>query len=290
MTAIPACYPDTVKFMPLVGMKSFRISEAGGAWRLFVLAKNLDRDGLGKIERDDLKAYAKELGISEKQFTRWMNAARGYDLFTDVQRKSGEWMLILTSNQKAAAVFGCEVKDRPVILPAKLLFGKGWRGYVFASWQAAFTGNGEKLVSQKKQAEITGISEQVQRQYNKEAGVISRTNYAISNIHANNYHGVIEFGNGEKIPRAGLFGFWDKNTHQKKLGWRIPNTRHFPLFGLGGSYKTRRTLSLFNRTAEQHAASMKALRKSDNSKFTEIYVYDRQSRNGNGLWIHLPLN
>lgn len=284
MTAMPACFPETVKFMPLIGLKSFRMSEAGGAWRLFVLAKNL-AGHFDHIERESLRAYAKELGISEKQFTRWMNAARGYDLFTDVQRKSGEWMMILTSNKKAAAIFGCEIKDYYVTLPAKHLFSKGWKAFVFASWQAAFTGNGERLVSQKKQAAITGISEQVQREYNKTAGVTSKKNYAVSNIHANGYHGVLEFGN-----RAGLFQFWDKQTHQKKLGWRIPNTRHFPLFGLGGSYKTRRTMSLFNRTAEQHAASMKALRKSETLKFPEIYVYDRNSQNGNGLWIHLPLN
>ena len=286
MTASLARYPASVKFNPLVGLKSFRMAEAGGAWRLFVLAKNLDQSGLGKIKRDDLKAYAHELGIHDKQFTRWMNAARGYDLFAeDVQSKSGDWMLILTSHSKAAAAFGGEVKGHTVTLSAKLLFGKGWRSFVFASWQSATTGNGERLVSQKKQAALTGISEQTQRQYNKQAGVTSRKNYAISNIHANGYHGVLEFGN-----RAGLFQFWDRNTHQKKLGWRIPNTRHFPLFKTDGSTKTRRTLSLFNRTAEQHAASMKALRKPTSYQFNEIYLYDRNSRNGNGLWIHVPLN
>lgn len=290
MTEMPARFPEVLRFNPLVGLKSFRSSGAGGAWRLFVLAKNLEQTGQGFIQREILKAYARELGVSEKNIRRWMDAARYYDLFKDVQRKNGEWVIILTSSKKAARRLGCETTYKAVNLPAEYLFVKGWRAYVFASWQSLFTNNGERLVSQKKQAEITGISEQTQRKFNREAGVKSKKNYAISNIHANGYSSVLEFGH-----RAGLFEYWDKDKHQKYLGWRIPNSRYFPLFGVGGSYKTRRALSLFNQTAEQYAASMKAIRKIENAdllpsdRLSEIYVFDRQSQNGNGLWIHLPL-
>ena len=282
MTETSACYPDTVKFWPLVGLKSFHTSSAGGAWRLLVLAKNLAGQ-LDHIEREILKAYARSLGVHDKSFARWLETARGLGFVKDRQRISGEWILILSSNKKAAQGLGCENAGRAVTLPAKLLFGKGWRSFVFASWQAAFTNNGARLVSQKKQAEITGISEQTQRQFNKEAGVQSKSNYAISNIHVNWYKAVLEFG-----ARAGLFQYWDKEKHQKYIGWRIPNSRYFPLFGVGGSYKTRRTMSLFNRTPEQYAASMKAIRKSD-TNFREMYVFHRTSRNGNDLWTHLCL-
>jgi len=286
MNQTPVQFPEEVRFNPLVGLKSFRIAEAGGAWRLIVLAKNLDETGLGKVERGRLRAYSKHLGISSKQFNRWLSAARYYDMVRDVQSENREWLLILASNSDIAKTLGCEKRFRFVTLPAKYFVGKGWRAYVFASWQSAFTNNGERLVSQKKQAELTGISEQVQRKFNKEAGVQSRKNYAVSNIHANGYSAVLEFGK-----RAGLFEYWDKEKHQKYLGWRIPNSRYFPMFALDGSYKTRRALSLFNRTAEQYSASMKSVRKSDDTKpkFPEIYLFSRTSRNGNGLWIHLPL-
>jgi len=283
MTETLTRFPETVNFNPLVGLKSFRTSGAGGAWRLFVLAKNL-AGVFDHIERELLKAFALSLGVQNKTFDRWLNAARNYDLMRDVQRESGEWMLVLTSYRKAAKILGCNHAGRSVALPVKLLFGKGWRAFVFASWQSIYTNNGIRLASQKKQAEITGISEQVQRQFNKYAGVQSKRNYAISNIHANGYSAVLEFGN-----RAGLFEYWSKETHQKYLGWRIPNSRYFPLFGVDGSHKTQRTMSLFNRTAEQYEASMKSIRKSD-AKFIEMYVFDRTSRNGNDLWIHLPLN
>ncbi len=281
MTETPVRFPEYVKFNPLVGLKSFRTSGAGGAWRLMVIAKNL-AGVLDHIERETLRAFILSLGVSNKSFIRWMDAARNMGFFEDRQRMSGEWILILASYRKIASILGCASSFKVVELPAKYLFCKGWRAYVFASWQSAYTNNGERLVSQKKQCQITGIQEQTQRQFNKEAGVQSKRNYAISNIHANGYSSVLEFGN-----RAGLFQYWNKETHQKHLGWRIPNSRYFPLFGVGGSYKTRRTMSLFNRTAAQYAASMKAIRKSG-VKFPEMYVFDRTSQNGNNLWIHLP--
>ncbi len=283
MPEMLACFPETVKFNPLVGLKSFRTSGAGGAWRLVVLAKTLEENGIGKVSREALRAFALSLGVHAKSFERWLTAARNFDFVQDVQTKDGEWVLILASHENVARSLGCKHQGRAVNLPSNMLFIKGWKSRVFASWQSASTNNGERLVSQKKQAEVTGILEQTQRKFNKEAGVISKKNYAISNIHANGYNAVLDFGN-----RAGLFGYWDKEKHQKYLGWRIPNSRYFPLFGVDGSYKTRRALSLFNRTAEQYSASMKAIR-TKGTKLSEIYVYSRVSSNGNSLWIHLPL-
>lgn len=282
-TPILADFPETLNIYPIVGLKSFRSSEASGAWRLFVLAKNMVGQ-LDHIKRDDLKRAATSLGVNDKQFYRWMIAARNYDFFKDVQRKGGEWMLIIAGIDKAMQSLECESKGVIVSIPTKALFRKSWRAYVFASWQSSFTDNGKKLVSQKKQAELTGINPQTQRQYNKQAGVESKKNFAISNIHANGYAGVLEFSN-----RAALFQYWDKATHQKKLGWRIPDSRVFPLYDSNSSYKTPKTMSLFNRTPEQYAASTKAIRKQDND-VKEIYVFDKVSQNGNNLWTHLPIN
>jgi hypothetical protein len=276
-----------IKLYPLVGLKSFRIPEASGAWRLFVIAKNMA--GVSDhVKRNDLRNAVKELGVNDAQFKRWLNTGRNLDLFVDVQRMSGEWMLILPSNKRAAELLGCNKLGKAVQLPSELLFKKGYRAFIFASWQAAHTGNGDRLVSQRKQAEITGINPQTQRQFNQTAGVESQKNFAISNIHANGYAGVLEFGN-----RACLFEYWDKAKHQKYLGWRIPDSRVFPLYGTGLSNSTPRKMSLFNRTPEQHAATMKTIRrigKDDKEvKTKEIYTLDGKSSKGNNLWIHSPI-
>lgn len=277
---------QSVKLYPLTGLKAIRQNEAGGAWRLFVLAKNI-AGVLDHIGRDQLQQAAYELGVTKKNFDRWLDAGRRYDLFTDVQRMTGEWVLILPSHKKAAELFDCKL-GRPVTLPIELLFGEQWRAYVFAAWQSSYTGNGKRLVSQKKQAEITGIEPQVQTEYNKQAGVKSSKNYALSNQHQTRFAAEVEYGN-----RACTFLFWDKDTHQRYIGWRIPNTRIFPLFGTDISNHTPRNMSLFNRTAEQQAHTLKTLRKlsNDGKEVTtkEIYTYSRQSEKGNSLWNHLPI-
>lgn len=278
---------ETVKLYPLVGLKSLRVPEAGGAWRLFTLAKNL-AGVADHIERESLREVSESLGVKEYQFNRWLSAARGLDLFKDVQRMSGEWMLILPSQKKAAEIMGSEKLGKPVTLPTELLFKKGWRAYVFAAWQASVTNNGDRLVSQKKQEEITGIDPQTQRQFNKQAGVVSTKNFAQSNVHANHYSSVLEYGN-----RACLYEFWNHTTHQKMLGWRIPDSRVFPLYGSDFSNKSPRKMSLFNRTPEQQSATLKTLRsygiEGKDLPIKEIYTLDRQSAKGNNLWIHLPV-
>lgn len=283
-------YPllGNMKLYPLVGLKSFRIPEAGGAWRLFVLAKNM-ADKLDHINRNDLRETAQTLGVNDAQWKRWITAGRNLDLFRDVQQKSGEWTLILAGNKKAAQLLGAEKLGQIVTIPAELLFKKGWRAYVFEAWQSAATKNGLKLISQKKQAEITGIDPQTQRQFNKQAGVKSERNYAQSNIHANGFAGVLEYGG-----RASLYKFWNKDTHQFMLGWRIPDTRISSRYGTSKPQNKLKAMNLFNRTQEDYKATMKAVRKAGKQdkaiKLKEVYVQDRKSAKGNNLWIHLPLN
>lgn len=278
---------ETITIAPLVGLKSFRIPEAGGAWRLYVIAKAI-AGVIDHISRDELRQITKQLGVNDTQYKRWMNAGRNLDLFRDVQRKSGEWFIILPGYKKAAELLGAEKTGHLVNIPTKLLFKKGWRAYVFASWQSAYTNNGERLVSQKTQEKITGVSPQTQRQFNDAAGVVSQKNYALSNMHANSYSSVLEFGS-----RACLFQYWNKETHQKHLGWRIPDSRVFPMYGINKSNNTPKTMSLFNHTAEQHAATIKAIRKleSDNKDvpLKEIYTREGKSAKGNNLWIHSSL-
>lgn len=244
---------------------------ASGAWRLFTLAKNLSgRED--HIYRDDLKRWALELGVSEVNFNRWITIARNRGWFEDTQRLDGRWVIILCSKKSLGKI------GPAVSMPVQRLFSEVWRAHLFAHWQAAFTNNGDRLVSQKKQAQITGIDPQMQSKYNKAAGVKSTSNYAESNINANGIDAVREFGN-----RAGLYKYRDNATKQHKIGWRIPSTR---VYGQVGSENRPRAMRLFNRTPEQYARTMRTLRKKDG--FREIYVYDKKSRNGNGLWIHLP--
>jgi hypothetical protein len=279
MVAPTIQFPEFVKFNPLVGLKSFRKSGGGSAWRVVVLSKALDVNGTGKIYRNSLLEFAQFLGINNKTIQRWLTEARKFGVVFDIQSETGEWMLILHSNEKVASIMGCDRKGKSVIMPTKLLVGKKWRANVFGAFENTFNG---RLISRKKLAELSGIPESTQRKLDKEAGVEHTKNYAVSNIHANGYSAVLEFGK-----RASLFKYWDKKTHQLKLGWRLPDSRRFHGAVTNGSKITLRALSLFNRTDAQYRATVKKLSKSDSS-IHEVYLLSHTSKRGTDIWLHMP--
>jgi hypothetical protein len=84
-----ASFPDTVSFYAELGVSAARRkSRVGGGWRLYVLAKALDRVGRGSISREDLRRYATSLGVSPRQWERWIAEARHFGLVRDVPRST----------------------------------------------------------------------------------------------------------------------------------------------------------------------------------------------------------
>jgi hypothetical protein len=199
---------------------------------------------------------------------------------TDVQRKDGHWDLVLNSNKKVSRQATEHDKQKTVLIDPKFLVGNGWKANVWAAFEATFEG---RLISRKKLKEISGVPEVTQRAYDKQAGVHRVANYAVSNIHANGFSAVLDYGN-----RAALFKYWDRNTHQLKLGWRIPDSRAFSHVQTNGSKKTRRALSLFNRTQESLTASMQQISKND-LPIRELYLFSHTSKHGSVMWTHVPL-
>lgn len=275
-----------IKIDPLVGLRAYQSPKAGRAWAIFMLAKGLAfrKD---HISIDKLKSVVLELGVEDRSFRRWVYQAVTLGMMKFVTRKSGEKVLVLKNYKAVSKQFGQDKKE-VIYVDGRKLFGKNGKAYVFAVWQARFTHSGRILTSQKRQAELTGISEQTQRKYNKKAGVKSTKNFAISNVHANGMDDV-----KEHRPRACAFSFWNYETHQWHLGWRLPDTRVFSEFATNGPVKSPRTTSLFNYTSEQHLESIDLFRRaSSEGRVTvgELYVFDRTSSRGNGLWIHNMLH
>jgi hypothetical protein len=140
----------------------------GGDWRLYVLAKALDRQGLGMIPRDDLRAYALALGVHVRTFQRWMTEARNHGLFIDVQARGGEWMLLLPNPGAAAYGMGCEVGRRKVRIKADLLIGKGWKAHVWAGVEATSRlPGGRQMARERLQALSSNHPQKVTRRKSK---------------------------------------------------------------------------------------------------------------------------
>lgn len=208
-----------IVFSLLTACKSLSTHKLG-AYRLFVLAKALagvlDNVLVSQVEKVALGF------ISKRQFQRDMSAALRLGLFTYHERKNGDKVFFLVSHKRAALLLGATKSSevRRAIISIEDLFSDKWQAIAFTTWQAKFNENGERLTSQKKQEARTGIQPQMQRKYNKVCGVVSRSNYAISNILANQLDAVKEFGN-----RTAPFAFKNHKTNQSYIAWRLPSKR-----------------------------------------------------------------
>lgn len=206
---------QTVKIWPLIGTAATKRPAAAGAWRLWIFAKNLDKPGLGAIPLIDLIACIKDLGVSPKNQQRWLKQARRLGLIRD--RASADGWIALPSPAKVAAILGCVYAGaRPARIPAGDLIAPGWRAKVWAAYVS--TQNG-RPISRAKQEEISGVPASTQRAYDKQAGVIRRPNYAVSNRSAELLPCVVEFENRP------AFKIWNSKPRRWVVAWRLPDIR-----------------------------------------------------------------
>jgi hypothetical protein len=200
-------------FSPLTSCKSLSANHKS-AYRLFVLAKAMAKDAHVNIA--NVKETACQF-VSERQFARDMSAACRLGLLTVYEREGGTRVFSVTSHENAAVKLGATKASAAKRATVSLagLFGENWQAIAFTTWQAVTSQNGGRLISQKKQAQKTGISPQMQRQYNGACGVKSRSNYAVSNIAANHLDGEKEFGT-----RVAPFKFKNHKLNQSYIAWR----------------------------------------------------------------------
>jgi hypothetical protein len=279
-------------FSPLTACKSLTVNSLG-AFRLFVLAKGMaEGDSVNIV---NVKETACQF-ISERQFARDMSAAGRLGLLTIHERKNGTRVFVVVSHERAAIILGATkhsaAKRSTVSLAG--LFGENWQAIAFTSWQAVTTQNGGRLISQKKQAQKTGISPQMQRKYNKVCGVKSRSNYAVSNIAANHLDGEKEFGT-----RASAFAFKNYKLNQSYIAWRLPSSRVVCAIpnavnaaGVDGVLigtnpnASRKGSTLFIHGDE---TSFTKAKKRAAARQTDLYIFSHVARSGAGMFTHFAI-
>jgi len=282
-----------VVFSPLTACKSLSIN-ALGAYRLYVLAKALagvlDSVFVSEVENFAL-AY-----ISKRQYQRNKSAALRLGLLKVHERKNGQFVFVMVSHAQAALLLDAtksSENNRAVVLLDDL-FSDKWQAIAFTTWQAKFTENGVRLTSQKKQAELTGIQPQMQRKYNKICGVQSRSNYAVSNISANQLDIVKEFGH-----RAAPFAFKDYKLNQTYIAWRLPSSRvvcadssalnpsRIDGVLIGTNLNMRKGGSRLFVYGDTSFTKAKKAVKSE--RIHDLYLFSRVADSGVGLYIHFPI-
>ena len=300
-------YPETVTFYSHMAVAAARrFSAGGGGWRLYVLAKALDPQGLGKIARDDLQNYALFLGVNIRTFQRWIIQARNNGLFySDVQNSSGQWMIVMANPGIAGAALDSESVGRKASMAAAALIGKGWKARIWAAYD--ITHNGQPI-ARGRMLKLVNVAISTQRYRDAQAGVKRIRNYSKTNLRADMLPGLKDYSTrkGIFIDRDGFINFRLPNSYQftkalrgGKGRGRIANKIIRSIQDVNGLSQVQQALcleteyseaiKLFNRTPAQRKATMKKLAKIDNRKVTDIYEISHTAKNGAVIWTHCPV-
>lgn len=196
------------------------------------MAKALDQDGTGKVERSVLRSYAAHLGIAPRQWQRWINRARELDLVRDVQRSSGgRWDLILSSAARAALAVGADhVGPRKAYMAASDLVGPGSRARVWAAFEVMFKG---RPISRAKMEAIAGVAERTQRARDVLAETMRVANYSKTAAPTPENPRTSHFASKSTFP-----------TYKGEIAWRLPDARHNDLASRGRIGRARKANKL----------------------------------------------
>lgn len=304
-------YPETVNFYPVMAINAARKnSRVGGGYRLYVLAKALDTQGRGSVNRDDLREYALSLGVSPRQWLRWIEEARSNDLLKDWQRITGEWMVALPNPGSVAFSLGCEnVGSRKATMQASDLIGYGWKARIWAAYEATHNG---RPISRERMQKIVNVPVSTQRYRDAQAGVIRQQNHVKLKDRAEMFPILNEYGTHHKGLYIREDGF---------LGSRKPDSRFTNIASRAGKGRARKAnatlhriqhrdglslmrqafsqdvipeifasneksvyVRLFNYTHDQLKATEKKLNQTD-THVRNIYEYSHASKSGSFVWV-----
>lgn len=236
----PACLPpvqeykpppptesEWIKLRPLVVTAAWRAG-LGGAIRLWLLGKHLDRDGAGVLAVDELKVKARALGVTQRHFDAWLKAGIRAGFFKPVRQGK-----VLRLSSLARVAHRCKARQidaRYIQVGLKELFGADWRSRV---WGGLVAG---KTISRASLETLTGITPGGQRALEKD-GIRTTPNYAKTQRRPTELDGVREYVK----PHAFL-------ARDDTVSWRLPNsyTTHPNLATIGRRGAIRRVRKEYN--------------------------------------------
>jgi len=147
-----------------MGIKAYR-SSTGGAWRLWVIARSITKDGW--LSKSDLKQEVLQHS-SERNYNRWLRSAIDNHFLLD----RGERVKI-SNPAKVAYKLGLKDVGKPVLLEIDSLFKAGWRSTVFSGIHNSYA----KMMSRRTIERITEVPQRSQARHDNRAGVRRRKNW-----------------------------------------------------------------------------------------------------------------
>lgn len=315
MTQAQQPYPANVSFYSHMGIEAARraydedTAGTGGAFRLWVLAKALDVQGLGMVRRRDLREYVLSLGATPQMWQRWIIQARAHGFIVDIQKGRGkrrDWWLILPRAGKVALQAGWAANlGKRVTIPAGDLIGPGWKARIFAAWEDS------KQISRETIQKKFNVPVRTQTYRAAQLGdeYTTRSNYSKSDMKAGKLWALTCEHSNRKAAFLSVTGF---------VYWRLPDMRFFSHVlrkskgrarkenkfirsnteNLKGLSYVRQALTedfrpgewvrLFNASQDQLEQAMSRIETQD-KRIDDLYLYSHESGTGAGIWKHKPV-
>ena len=298
-------YPQDVSFYTYMGIDAARArSGVGGAWRLYILAKALDQDGVGRVALADLRGFALHLGLNPRTYQRWINQAERRGVLSYFQKESGEWWVNLQSPAKLCHAMGWDAIGKKMQIDPALLIVPGWKANIWASVSAGMNG---RQISRERLQKVYNVAARTQTHRDNQADVNRQANYADTGIIANAAD--VKAWEQNRPEWKGLF-----RASNGRLYRRLPDTRATNKVILIGTGRGRKALSelrhlqditacykrdqalangiedseyirLFNRNPKQLKTSKRKLERQENPRVVDVFqhVYDNKD-SGAGIW------
>jgi len=162
---------EEVKVFPTIGFDAIHQNHGGG-WRLWTLSKRLDTTGKGWVLKEELRDAVSVLRLNPRVFRLWLADAKKIGLLIEAPDNARYYVV---SPARAAVLLNCPKIGRPVAIPLRALFKKGWRSVVWAGYLTTLNG---KPVSQKTKKELTRVAVRTQRRYQRKIRVKKIINIA----------------------------------------------------------------------------------------------------------------
>jgi len=204
-----------LRYYPVLGAQAIsqkKELKAADAFRIWTVAKSIDREGVGHISTAALRARLKRIGRADSTISRMISQAIARGWVCRHEWKTG--YLSLRSPGKIAASMGYYEIGNSVEMHERLLFTPGWKANVWAGVESLFDGH---QISVKKLHQLTGVLPRSQANYRRYAKIRTKPNYVKSKLSADHVPGLKEKG------RAAL-------PMGANAGWRLPDTRYAPAF------------------------------------------------------------
>lgn len=178
-----------------------------GAYRIWVLAQFLAASNEGRVEKETLRKFCNSIGLYGHKRRRWTQDAIEAGLFP---QETSEHYYYLSADKFAKSLAVSGRMDQVEILSSSF-FSDQWRSLVYSAFILA-AGLNQKVISQVKKAQLTGISVRTIQTF--EAQISKRSNFIEYNLGRPAHPGDVS-----NLKHQGLYGFIQNTT----LYQRIPN-------------------------------------------------------------------